>query len=113
MATTCRAHSTNVWSLRIPATLYSCETLLERLAQELEDIAAALGPCIQEEQAMVGQRHVTRHQDLAPTDQPRIRDGVVGRATRVGRDQRRAEAGEARDAVNTRGLTGLRFLRDE
>jgi hypothetical protein len=35
--------------------LYSDETLLERLAQDLEDMAAELGPCIQEEHAMVGQ----------------------------------------------------------
>jgi len=51
------------------------------LAQDLEDMAAALGPCIQEEHAMVGQRHVTRHRHVAPADQSRIRDGTVGRAT--------------------------------
>ena len=56
---------------------------------------------------MVGQRHVARHRHVAPADQPRIREGVVGRATRAGRDQRRAVAGEARDAVDTRGLNGL------
>jgi hypothetical protein len=43
----------------------------------------------------------------APTDQPRIRDGVVGRATRAGRDPRRTVAGEAGDAVDTRGLKDL------
>ena len=32
-----------------PAKLYSCETLLERLAQDLQDMAAGLGPCIQGE----------------------------------------------------------------
>jgi len=67
---------------RTPAKLYVYETLLERLAQDLEDLAAALGPCIQEAHAMVGQRHVARHRHVAPADQPRIRDGVVGgRAT--------------------------------
>jgi hypothetical protein len=70
-------------------------------------MAAALGPCIQEAHAMVGQRHVARHRHEAPADQPRIRDGVVWRATRTGRDQRRAVAGEASDAVDTRGLNGL------
>jgi len=40
---------------------------------------------------------------VAPADQPRIRDGVVG--ARNGRvvNQRRAVAGEAGDAVDTRG----------
>ena len=67
---------------RTPGRLYLCDTLLERLPQDLEDMAAALGPCIQEAHAMVGQRHVARHRHVAPADQPRIRDGVVGgRAT--------------------------------
>jgi hypothetical protein len=34
--------------------LYACDTLLERLAQDLEDMTAKLGPFIQEEHAMVG-----------------------------------------------------------
>jgi hypothetical protein len=87
--------------------VYACDTLLERLAPDLQDMAAALGPCIQEAHAMVGQRHVARHRDVAAADQPRIRDGVVGRATRAGRDPRRAGAGEAGNAVDTRGLNGL------
>ena len=37
------------------AKLYLYETLLERLAQDLEDMAAELGQFIQEEHAMVGQ----------------------------------------------------------
>jgi hypothetical protein len=45
------------------------------LAQDLGDIAAALGQRIQEEHAMVGQRHVTPHRHVAPADQPRIRGG--------------------------------------
>jgi hypothetical protein len=85
--------------LRTPAKLYIYETLLEWLAQDLKDMAAKLGQFIQEEHAMVGQRHVTRQRHVAPADQPRIRDGVVGRATRAGRDDRRAgEAGDARAA---------------
>jgi hypothetical protein len=60
------------------ARLYSYETLLERLAQDLEDMAAELGPCIQEEHAVVGQRHLARHRHVAPTDQPHIRARVVG-----------------------------------
>src|SRR5262245_40110021 len=59
------------------------------------------------EDVVVPQRHVTRHRHGAPADQSRIRDGVVGRATRAGRDPRRAVAGEARDAVDPRGLEGV------
>jgi hypothetical protein len=40
---------------RTPAKLYSCETLLEWLAQDLKDMAAELEPFIQVEHAMVGQ----------------------------------------------------------
>jgi hypothetical protein len=69
------------------------DTLLERLAQDLEDMAAALGQLIQEGDAVVGQRHVARHRHMAATDQPDVRDGVMGGATRAGRHQRRARTG--------------------
>jgi hypothetical protein len=61
-------------------------------------MAAELGRLIQKEHAILGQRHLARHWHVAPADQPRIRDGVVGRATRAGRDQRRAVVGEAGNA---------------
>ena len=80
---------------------------LERWPPALQDVAAELGQFIQEEHAIVGQRHLARHRYVAAADQPRIRDGMVGRAKRAGRDQRRAVAGEAGDAVDTRGLNGL------
>ena len=70
-------------------------------------MAAALGQLIKKEHAVVRQRHFTRHRHVAPADQPRIREGVVGRATRAGRDPRRAGAGAAGDAVDTRGLHGF------
>jgi hypothetical protein len=44
-------------------------------------MAAEFREFIQEEHAMVGQRHVARHWHVAPADQPRIREGVVGRDT--------------------------------
>jgi hypothetical protein len=87
--------------------LPSYETLLQRLAQDLEDLAAALGQLIQEEHAVVGQRHLARHRHLAPTDQVHVRDGMVGRATRAGGDQGRAVADEASDVVEARSLDGL------
>jgi hypothetical protein len=87
--------------------LYACDTLFERLAPDLEDMAAELRELIQEEHAVVRPRHLARHRHVAPADQLRIRDGVVGRAKRAGRDQRRAVASEARDAVDACGLNGL------
>jgi hypothetical protein len=87
--------------------LHVYDTLLEWLAQNLQDMAAALGPCIQAEHAMVCWRHVARPRHVAPADQPRIRDGVVGRATRAGHDHRRAVAPQARDAVDARGVEGV------
>jgi hypothetical protein len=83
---------------RTSAKLYSCKTLLERLPQDLQDLAAALGPFIQNEHAMMGQRPLARHRHVPPTDQPRLREGLVTGATRAGRDPRRAVAGAAGDA---------------
>ena len=60
-----------------------------------------------EEHAMVGQRHFTRHQHVAPADQPRIRDGMMGGATRESRHQRGAVAGAAGDTMDACGLNGL------
>jgi hypothetical protein len=53
-----------IFRSRTSARLYICDTLRERLAQDLKDMAAALGQCIQEEHAMVGQRHVARHRHM-------------------------------------------------
>jgi hypothetical protein len=39
---------------RTPAKLYVYDTILERLPQDLQDMAAALGQFIQEEHAVVG-----------------------------------------------------------
>jgi hypothetical protein len=54
------ADATKELRFRTPAKLYIYETLLERLAQDLEHMTAKLGPFIQEEDAVVGQRHVAR-----------------------------------------------------
>jgi hypothetical protein len=61
--------------------LYFCDALIERLAQDLEDLAAEFGPFIQQEHAVVGQRHLARQRHMAPADPPRVRDGVEGRET--------------------------------
>jgi hypothetical protein len=71
-AMTRSANSAKVLKSRTPERLYLYETLLERLPQDLKDVAAELGPCIQEAHAMVGQRHVARPRHVAPANQPRI-----------------------------------------
>jgi len=73
-----KANSAKELRSRTSAKLYVYETLLERLPQDLQDMAAELGPCIQEQHAIVGQRHVARHWHVAPADLPRLRDGMMG-----------------------------------
>jgi hypothetical protein len=97
----------NVLRSRTPARLYVYDTLLEALAEHLEHMAAKFGEFIQKEHAVVRQRHFTRHGDVATADQSCIRDGMVGRATRAGRDQGRPVAGAASDAMDAGGLNGF------
>jgi hypothetical protein len=61
--------------------LYVYETLLQRLAQDFEDMAAEFRPFISKEHAVVRQRHLTRHRHLAAPDQPHIGHGMGGRGT--------------------------------
>jgi hypothetical protein len=58
--------------------LYSCETLLEWLPQDLQDVAAELRPFIQEAHAVVRERHLARPRRVAPADQPHTQDGLRG-----------------------------------
>jgi hypothetical protein len=53
-------------------------TGLKRLAQDLDDVAAAPRPLIQKEHPMVRQRHLARHWHLSPANQPHSREGMVG-----------------------------------
>jgi hypothetical protein len=101
------ANAATVLRFNTPARLSVYDTLLERLPQDLQDMATELGEFIQEEHAMVGPRPLARHRHVTPTDQSRIRDGMVGRSKRTGRDPRRAGTGEAGHAGETRGLKGL------
>jgi hypothetical protein len=57
---------------RSPAKLYVYETLLKRLAQDPEHMEAELWQLIQEEHAIVGQRHLARHRHLPPAYHPHI-----------------------------------------
>jgi hypothetical protein len=49
--------------------LYSYETLLQRLTQDLQDVAAALRQFIQQEHAVVRLGYVARQRHLAAADQ--------------------------------------------
>jgi hypothetical protein len=62
------------------------DAFLERLSRDLQERALALEHLIQQQETMVRQRHVTRHRHVAPADQSRIREGLVGRAKGSGRD---------------------------
>ena len=105
-AITCRANSAKVLRSSTAARLYVYDPIIERLTQDLQDMAAALGQLIQEEQAMVGQRHLAGHQYVAAADQPRIRDRMGG-----AKWARRAEGGaitsEAGNTVDANGLEGF------
>ena len=52
-----KANSTKGLRFRTPVRLYSYDTPLERLAQHRQHVAAALRQLIQEEHAVVRQRH--------------------------------------------------------
>ena len=57
---------------------YLYETLLKRLTQHVQDVAAELRPFIQIENAVVRQCHGARHRHVAATDQAHLGDGVMG-----------------------------------
>jgi hypothetical protein len=56
---------------------------------------------------MMRQRHLARHRHVAPADQSRVREGLVGGAKRASRHQGGAVARGAGDAVDAGGLDGL------
>ena len=92
---------------RTCGTLSPYDTLLERLAQGLEDMALELGQPIQEQDAMMRQRDLPRHGQLAAADQAHIGDGVAGSAERAGGDDSGAPDGTAGDALDAQGIEGF------
>jgi hypothetical protein len=82
-----------------------CDPLLYRLPQPCKLMPSARGACIEAERTVVGERHATRHRYLAPTDQPCVRDRMVG--ARHGRLVTKAVRSEAGDTVDACGLNGL------
>jgi hypothetical protein len=72
-------------------------------------MTAELGPFIQEEDAVVGQRHVARHRHGAPADQPDIRDGVMG--ARHGRVVTKAVRSPVRPATRWMRVVSMALAR--
>jgi hypothetical protein len=83
--------------------LYSYDTLLEGLAQHLQDVATELREFIQQQHPVVRQGHLSWQWHLAAPDQPHIGDRVRRGATRAHGDQ-----GEARKARGGEDLGRLR-----
>jgi hypothetical protein len=75
------SNSANVWRVRTCGRLSAENTLLQRLAQHLQDMAAARRQLIQEQHAGVCQRHLTRPWHLAPRSAPPPRWCDAGRDT--------------------------------
>jgi hypothetical protein len=80
---------------------------LRGLLQGFEGTAPELRQLIERADVEISQRHLARHRPVAPADQPRIRDRMVGGATRARRHQRGAAAGEAGDTMDACGLNGF------
>jgi hypothetical protein len=53
-AMSCAVKATKALRCKTPARLYTCDAILEWLAQDLEDMAPELGQFIQEEHTIVG-----------------------------------------------------------
>ena len=71
-------------------------------------MTAKLGQFIQEEDAVVGQRHFAWQRHLPTPDEPHIGDRVGRGARRAGGDDCGAGAGVAGDAVDASGFEGFR-----
>jgi hypothetical protein len=69
-ASSLRAKFKKSLELRTLWRLYSYDTLLEGLAQHLQDVAPELRPFVQEKHPVVRQRHLAGHRHLAPPISP-------------------------------------------
>jgi hypothetical protein len=106
-AITRRANSAKVLKSRTPAKLYVYETLLERSAQDLEDMAAALGQSSRKSTPLWASDTSPGIGTWPPPISPASEMVGWGGATRAGRHQHGAVAGEAGDTVDVGGLKGL------
>ena len=87
--------------------MFFCEARLERLSQDLEHMALALGPLSQEQDAVVCKGHLRRQGQLAAADQTPSGDGVVGGPERARGDDSGAPDGTAGDALDAQGIEGF------
>jgi hypothetical protein len=79
------ANSAKLWRFRTRGRLYLEDTILKRLAQNFQDMAAALGAFIQTQDAVMSPRHLARHGDVPADTQTHIRDGVMWGVTQCRR----------------------------
>ena len=79
------------------------DPILERLSQDFEDMALELGQLIQEQQAMVRQRHLARHGQLTTAEHAHSGDRLVRGPERTGSE----EGGASGDTRGPGGLEGL------
>ena len=92
--------------------LYRQMVLIRRFEERAEEqytrdrIGGYLHLNIGEEATVVGQRELTHHGHLTPTDQPHIGNGLVGGATRPGGDDGGAPPGAAGAARDAGGCNG-------
>jgi hypothetical protein len=81
--------------------------MIKGLAQHFQYVAAKLWQFIQEEHAVVRQRHLARPRHLPSPDQPHIGDGVRRGPQRAGGDDGGTGAGAAGDARDAHGVEGV------
>jgi hypothetical protein len=101
------ASATNPAKVKTLARWYACDTRLEGLAQDLQDVPPELRELIQAAHARVRPRPRARQRDLTAADQPHIRDGMMGGAEGAAGDQGRAPVGEAGDAMHAGRFDGF------
>jgi hypothetical protein len=88
------------------ARVYMGDPLLERLAQDFEDIVG-LRQLVSAQDPVVHQGDLFRQRYLAIADQTNSGDGVVRGVERAGGNKGRVPSGEARDTTDARGLDGF------
>ena len=81
--------------------------VLQRLAQHLQHLRAEFGQLVEEEDAVVAERDLARARVGAAAHQPRVGDGVVGRAEGALAQQARAGRQQPGHAVDARHLQRL------
>lgn len=82
-------------------------TVLQRLAQQLEDVAAELRELVEKQDATMGEADLSRSRDQASADKPRSGDGVVWSAKGTFAQSRDSGPQAPGDAVHDRRFERL------